>query len=55
MTSIERGTMVALKEIEKISRLVSQLETVKRSIPVVGGCNHERYRKGKEKVGVNAC
>lgn len=34
MTSMERGTMVALKEIEKISKLVSRLETVERSLRV---------------------
>ncbi|CAN8255996.1 unnamed protein product [Cochlearia groenlandica] len=32
VTTMERGTMVALKEIEKISRLVYKLETVERSV-----------------------
>lgn len=34
MISIERGTLVALKEIEKITKLVSRLENVERSIRV---------------------
>ncbi|EOA34719.1 hypothetical protein CARUB_v10022290mg [Capsella rubella] len=34
MSSMERGTMVALKEVEKITRLVTRLETVERSIRV---------------------
>ncbi|CAN7014063.1 unnamed protein product [Brassica oleracea var. botrytis] len=32
VTSMERATMVALKEVERISRLVSRLEAVERSI-----------------------
>ena len=32
VTSMERETMVALKEVEKMSRLVSMLEAVERSI-----------------------
>lgn len=32
VTSMERATMVALKEVEKMSRLVSRLEAVERSI-----------------------
>ncbi|XP_033146535.1 UPF0496 protein At3g57100-like [Brassica rapa] len=34
VTSMERATMVALKEVERISRLVSRLEAVERSIRV---------------------
>ena len=32
---MERATMVALKEVEKISRLVSRLEAVKRSVRAI--------------------
>ncbi|CAN8229159.1 unnamed protein product [Cochlearia groenlandica] len=32
VTSMERGVMVALKEVEKISKLVSKLDTVEKSI-----------------------
>ncbi|KAF3576572.1 hypothetical protein DY000_02032507 [Brassica cretica] len=35
VSSMERATMVALKEVEKISRLVSRLEAVKRSVRVI--------------------
>ncbi|CAL9225189.1 unnamed protein product [Arabidopsis halleri] len=34
MSSMERGTTVALKQVEKISKLVSRLDTVERSIRV---------------------
>lgn len=34
MSSMERGTMVALKEVEKITKIVSRLESVERSIRV---------------------
>lgn len=47
MSSMERGTTVALKQVEKISKLVSRLDTVERSIRVtiaMGDVEEERKR-----------